>query len=568
MVRSLIVLGCVLASSAGLAADEKSAVYPKFGYDVAQAHEIKPHRRTVPVRGAQGGFNQLRVTVTVSATGDVIKAEPNGDETSMKFWPQVEGEVNQWRFTPFERDGKAAAVEYEEYVDLVPPERFPRVHMAAPAVKPNSKVVITLERTGCLGTCPSYTVTVGTDGIVFDGGGFVVAAGRHTDKADASEVQALAKRFVAADFYSMDAAYRAGVTDNPTYVLSIAIDGKKKEVEDYVGSWVGMPEVVTELEDAVDEFARTNRWIKGGDELVPALKAEGYNFQSYEAQAILKEAATRGEATSVQELLAAGVPLKPFAAPKPKDEYTGIPFEQEGWLAAAGGSADSLKVLIGAGASKEDQSDKDLALVNAARSGSIDAVRALIAYGANPNADLTKLTVTEGGGGMTIQGQGAGSVLIYAAESGNPEVVREILRYHPKLEAKDGEGKTAIFYAGEYRYKDEDGARVECVKLLAEAGANVNARDNSGDTPLHGIFLTDVEEELLKLGADVNARNNEGKTPIFTNVDNDCVSLFLKHGADLSIRSNQGETAAEAAERQGPLRVEALQKAVAEMRQK
>jgi ankyrin repeat protein len=567
MVRSLVVLGCVLARAAGLASDEKAAVYPKFGYDVAQAHEIKPHRRTVPVRGAQGGFNHLTVTVTVSATGDVIKAEARGDDASMRFWPKVEGEVNQWRFTPFERDGKAMAVEYEEYVDLVPPERFPKVHVAAPAVRPDSKVAIALERTACFGSCPGYTVTVETGGIVFEGGSFVVAAGRHTDKADASEVRELAKRFVAADFYSMDAEYAAGVTDNPTYVLRIAIDGKQKQVVDYVGSWVGMPEVVTELEDAVDEFARTKRWIKGDEGLVSALKAENYNFQSYDAQVMLKEASTRGEAGTVQELLAAGVPLKPFAAPKPKDAYTEVPFEHVGWLAAAGGSVETLKVLIGAGASKDDQNDKDLALANAARAGSIDAVRALIADGANPNADLSKSTVTEGGGGMTIQGQGAGSVLIYAAESGNPAVVREILSYHPKLEAKDREGKTAIFYAGEYRYNDEDGARVECVKLLAEAGANVNAQDNRGDTPLHGIFLTDVEEELLKLGANVNARNNEGETPIFTNVDNDCVLLFLRHGANLSIRSKKGETVAEAAERQGPLRVEALQKAIAAMKQ-
>jgi hypothetical protein len=37
--------------------------------------------------------------------------------------------------------------------------------------------------------------------------------------------------------------------------------------------------------------------------------------------------------------------------------------------------------------------------------------------------------------------------------------------------------------------------------------ANVNAHDNEGNTPLHETFLTDVEEELLKLGEDVNARN-------------------------------------------------------------
>jgi len=48
---------------------------------------------------------------------------------------------------------------------------------------------------------------------------------------------------------------------------------------------------------------------------------------------------------------------------------------------------------------------------------------------------------------------------------------------------------------------------LEGVGLLAQAGANVNARDNEGNTPLHETFLTDVEEELLKLGEDVNARN-------------------------------------------------------------
>jgi ankyrin repeat protein len=45
------------------------------------------------------------------------------------------------------------------------------------------------------------------------------------------------------------------------------------------------------------------------------------------------------------------------------------------------------------------------------------------------------------------------------------------------------------------------------VRLLAQAGANVNAHDNEGNTPLHETFLTGVEEELLKPGEDVNARN-------------------------------------------------------------
>ena len=244
------------------------------------------------------------------------------------------------------------------------------------------------------------------------------------------------------------------------------------------------------------------------------------------------------------------------------------PFEVVGWLNAASSHPETLQILIDAAASKDDQSDKDLALVGAARSGSVEAARALIAYGANPNADLSELIVTESGGGMTIEGKGAGSVLIYAAESGNPEMVREILRHRPKLEMRDRKGKTAVFAAGDYRYRDEDGARVECVRLLAKAGADVNARDNDGNTPLHETFLTDVEEELLTLGADVNARNNDGETPIFTTVDDKAIPLFIEHGADLTIRNNKGETVMTAAKRHGPLREEALRRAVQEMNQR
>jgi hypothetical protein len=37
----------------------------------------------------------------------------------------------------------------------------------------------------------------------------------------------------------------------------------------------------------------------------------------------------------------------------------------------------------------------------------------------------------------------------------------------------------------------------------------VNARDNEGNSPLHDTFLTDVEEELLKLAANLNAHSKE-----------------------------------------------------------
>ncbi len=403
--------------------------------------------------------------------------------------------------------------------------------------------------------------------MAFEGGGFVTAQGKHTDKVNSDDVRKLAKRFVAADFYSMESSYTANVTDSPTYTLSIEIDGHKKTVEDYVGDWQGMPAVITELEDGVDEFARTRRWIEGSEGLVQALQAENFDFQSFQSQVLFKEAATRGQTDTVRDLIAAGVPLYPLPAPKPKDANSVVRFDSVGMLTAAGRHSEVLEVLLNAGVSKSDQRDKDLALVAAARSGNLEAAKALIAYGADPNADLSRLVVTETSGGMTLSGPGDGSVLIYAAGSGNPELVREILSYHPDLEKKGHEGKTAIFAAGDYRNGDKEGARVRCVRLLAEAGANVNERDKDGNTPLHATFLTDVEEELLRLGAEVNARNNDGETPIFTTVDDDAIPLLIKHGADLNVRNKKGETIVQSARKHGPGREEALRKALEELTQ-
>lgn len=561
MQRLTIAICAVLLTSSFQEPGEKKANYPTFDTEVARQHQVKPRRRAIPLHGVRGGFNQLRLRLIVSPSGDVVSAEASGNPATLAFWPQVKSEVTQWKYTPFEKNGTPVTAEIEEYLDLLPPERLPSVHVPAPSIQPDSKIVMKLQRTGCFGSCPSYAVTVTTEGIVFDGGSYVAATGRHTATVESDVVRSLAQEFVNADFYSMDSSYEASVTDNPTYVLSITIDGHTKEVVDYVGSWVGMPAVITELEDKVDRFARAERWITGSDGLVQALRDAGFNFNSFEAQVIVKESSSRGRTQTVREFLAAGVPLDPLPPPKPKNDDSEF-VRPEGWLRAASRHPETLKVLIQAGASKNDQGDKDQALAGAASSGKLEGARALIAYGANPNSDLRKLIVTENSGGMTLGTPGAGSILIYAARSGNPEIVREILKYRPNLEARDHQGRTAIFAAGEYRYGDEDGARVECVRLLAQAGTNVNARDNEGNTPLHESFLTDVLRELLKFGADVNARNHEGETPIFVTVSEGAVSLFLEHGADPKIRNNEGKTVLEAVEERGRYWKEVVQKAL------
>ena len=256
---SILIL-CFFSTLALLATDQKPPQYSKYEYAQALTHEISPHRRVIPLEGVIPGFHQLHLELVVSPSGDVLEATPTGGERELKFWPKVKAEVMAWKFTPFKKHRKPIAVEITEYLNLVPPERFPTTHVTAPVISKDSKIAITLERTECYGRCPSYIVTLSNEGIVFEGRKFSTL-GKHNDKINIKDVRRLAQKFIDADFYSMEGEYADLVTDFPTDILSITIDGQKKEVVDYVGEWVGMPAVIKELENEVDTLGGTSRWV-------------------------------------------------------------------------------------------------------------------------------------------------------------------------------------------------------------------------------------------------------------------------------------------------------------------
>ena len=125
----------------------------------------------------------------------------------------------------------------------------------------------------------------------------------------------------------------------------------------------------------------------------------------------------------------------------------------------------------------------------------------------------------------------------------NPKILQAFINYGWNVNSRDDEdGDRLMFYAAaECSY--------ECVKLLAEAGADVNARNNDGYTPLMMIEYshdTDTAHEILKYllakGAYVNASADDGATPLtqaakWIYFRPDIVRTFLNSGTNVNAKT-------------------------------
>jgi ankyrin repeat protein len=130
------------------------------------------------------------------------------------------------------------------------------------------------------------------------------------------------------------------------------------------------------------------------------------------------------------------------------------------------------------------------------------------------------------------------------------EYIRRLISEGADVNAKNSKGWTPLIYAA------RNSESTEIVTLLIEAGADVNAKADSGWPPLMyaaGRYssIPEIVTLLIEAGADVNYRDVEGYTPLIFAAGNSLssmpspkvVKLLIEAGADVNIETEDGKTA-------------------------
>ena len=158
---------------------------------------------------------------------------------------------------------------------------------------------------------------------------------------------------------------------------------------------------------------------------------------------------------------------------------------------------------------------------------SLDLIRALLAHGANVNAQLKKQQPYRSKvdrGADTMLGTGA-TPLLRAAKAGDVAAIQVLLAKGADVKLTTKFGMTPLMAAAGLGTKEEDttgrkkteAESIASIKLCLDAGADVNAVDNQGDTALHGAAQKgsdQVVQFLADHGAKLDIKDKRGRTPL------------------------------------------------------
>ena len=209
-----------------------------------------------------------------------------------------------------------------------------------------------------------------------------------------------------------------------------------------------------------------------------------------------------------------------------------------------------------------DQEETDKELLEAVKNNKLDEVKKALDAGANVNAkgdDGNTALIFAGYNGHTesvklLLNRGADvnaknntgyTALIWASEKGHKYIVEKLLEEGADVNAKANIGWTALSLA-------KDRGHTEIVAMLEEAIAN-NTENNSSEGSqeekdkelLEAVKNNKLDEvkKALDAGANVNATNNDGNTALIQASQNghtEIVAMLLEKGADVNASKGKG----------------------------
>jgi ankyrin repeat protein len=152
------------------------------------------------------------------------------------------------------------------------------------------------------------------------------------------------------------------------------------------------------------------------------------------------------------------------------------------------------------------------------------------------------------------------SRLYWVAFCQQPEGVAFLLEHGASLAANIW-GRTplhGICWHSEVLGHGDPIAQEKIIRMLVAAGAPLEARASSGETPLHWALDGDIAnpssvQVLLELGANPNALDNGGSSPLHYAISEHCVTcveLLLASGANPFVANHYGETPLARAQRE------------------
>jgi ankyrin repeat protein len=254
-------------------------------------------------------------------------------------------------------------------------------------------------------------------------------------------------------------------------------------------------------------------------------------------------AVSRGDKNIVEILIEKGADINA----KRNDNNTALHF------AARRGSRDIVEFLLEKGA---DLSFKDnlgyTPLGWARKQGYNRVIALLLEHGAKESLhdaviagdiEAVKRFLSEGCDISSGDSEGL-NPLHLAAMHDHSEIIELLIAKGADIEAKDGNGLTPLQLIA----AQGTAVHTDVIQHLLDKGAKVNAKDDeSGFTALHHAARfgnKNAAELLIASGADINAKDKQGHTPLHIAVNHGykVADLLISKGADGGIRTVSGQT--------------------------